>query len=534
MTENMEIRDFLLLLVRNFFILLFSTIIGFGSALYYNNKAIPIYKAEIQLFVSTPASAIDIGLLATGSSFSQERVKSYADIIDGPATLDPVIKKLKLKINAQELARNVRAMAPIDTVLISVTVTDTNPKMAARIANEIGKQFSNTVDQLEIPTYGYESPVKVKVVKQAIPPNSPTSPKKILNLLFGLLLGFGIGMSFSIVRLRFDDSIRNEDQLEGLPLLAAIGYDPEASSKPLLSQISRFSSRSEAFRQLRTNIEYMRAGHAPQVISVTSPLPGEGKTTTSINLALALAETGYETVLIEADMRRPSVSNYLVVDHKMHGLSNLLSNFRSQLNEKVITKSLHATDNQKLKLLTSGEVPPNPVELLDSDKFRKLLKILRKNFQFIIIDTPPLLPVTDGAVVAVQSDGVLLVLKAGSTKINQFKGAVDILSKVGAKINGIALNMIPLSRNGYAYGYRHTYSYGYKRKYGVYGTTGYSGVKLSAPLDLPYAPTELTEERIDAHSLQSKPKSKPKPFEEPGVRPLTRLEKLLAEEKANH
>ena len=144
MTENMDIRDFFLLVIRNLFILVFCTALGFGAAFYYNDKAIPIYTADIQLFVSTPASAIDIGSLATGSSFSQQRVKSYADIIDGPSTLAPVIKKLKLKTTPQALAKSVKASAPLDTVLISVSVTNTSPKMAAKIANEIGAQFAIT------------------------------------------------------------------------------------------------------------------------------------------------------------------------------------------------------------------------------------------------------------------------------------------------------------------------------------------------------------------------------------------------------
>ena len=530
MSENMDLRDIFLLVIRNLFVLVFCTALGFGAAFYYNDKAIPIYTADIQLFVSTPASAIDIGSLATGSSFSQQRVKSYADIIDGPSTLAPVIKKLKLKTTPQDLAKSVKASAPLDTVLISVSVTNTSPYMAARIANEIGKQFAVTASELEIPGYGIDSPVKVSIVKNAVPPTSPTSPKKPINLLLGLMLGFGLGMGIALLRLRFDDSVRNEDQLDGLPLLAAIGFDPEAASKPLISQISRFSSRAEAYRQLRTNIEYMRAGTPPQVTAISSPLPAEGKTTTAINLALSFAEAGYNTLLIEADMRRPTMHNYIQLDRKTQGLSDILIGKASTINTKNLNKILQKTENKNLTILTSGPVPPNPVELLDSESFRTMMKVFRKNYQYIIIDTPPLLPVSDGAVISVQTDGVLIVLKAGATKLGQFKGAVDVLSKVNVKIQGVALNMIPLARNGYAYGYRYGYSYGYKRKYGVYGAADYSGVKLSTPDDRPYAPKEPLVEKVNTEPI----KAKPKPFEEPGVRPLTRLEKLLAEEKANH
>ena len=192
----------------------------------------------------------------------------------------------------------------------------------------------------------------------------------------------------------------------------------------------------------------MRAGTPPQVTAVSSPLPAEGKTTTSINLALSFAEAGYNTLLIEADMRRPTMHRYIQLDRDTQGLSEILSGKASTITAKNLNKVVQKTENKNLSILTSGHVPPNPVELLDSETFRSMIKVFRKSYQYIIIDTPPLLPVSDGAVIAVQTDGVLVVLKAGSTKLGQFKGAIDVLNKVNVKIQGVALNMIPLARNG--------------------------------------------------------------------------------------
>ena len=205
----------------------------------------------------------------------------------------------------------------------------------------------------------------------------------------------------------------------------------------------------------------------------------------------------------------PILHRYIQLDRDTQGLSEILSGKASTITTKNLNKIVQKTENKNLSILTSGHVPPNPVELLDSETFRSLMKLFRKNYQYIIIDTPPLLPVSDGAVVAVQTDGALIVLKAGSTKLGQFKGAIDVLTKVNAKIQGVALNMIPLARNGYAYGYRYGYSYGYKRKYGVYGAADYSGVKLSTPDDRPYAPKEAIKENVSQEPL----KAKPKPFE---------------------
>jgi len=152
----------------------------------------PIYKSSAQLFVSTPASAIDISTLLTGSSFSQQRVKSYAQIINSPVNLEPVVKELKLNISAEELSKNITASAPLDTVLISLVVTDTNPKRAARIANAVAKQFGITVKSLELQEIDTESPIKVSIAKFATPPTAPAAPKKIDKLCAGLAHGIWI------------------------------------------------------------------------------------------------------------------------------------------------------------------------------------------------------------------------------------------------------------------------------------------------------------------------------------------------------
>ena len=262
----------------------------------------PTYQSQAELFVSTPASALDISALATGSSFSQQRVKSYAQIIDSPLTLAPVIKQLELKITPAQLAKQISASAPLDTVLIALTVTDTNPDRAAAIANAVANQFGTTVGDLELHGIGVDSPVKVSTVKMAIPAEAPSNPKKSINFALGLLLGLGLGVGLASLRRLLDNTIKNEDDLDGAPLLAAIGFDDIANEKPLITQIGRYAARTEAFRTLRTNLQFLRPDSHPQVIVVTSALPSEGKSTTAINLALSLAQGGSKTVLIEADL----------------------------------------------------------------------------------------------------------------------------------------------------------------------------------------------------------------------------------------
>lgn len=439
----------------------------------------PMYQATSQIFVSTPASSLDISALATGSSFSQQRVKSYAQIINGPATLQPVIDFLELDETAYSLSKRVTASAPLDTVLITLKVSDESAIMAAKIANAVARQFSLTVASLEISQSGAgNSPVKVSTVKDAVTPTSPSSPKKALNLALGVLLGLGLGLALAIIRQIFDTSIKTEEDLMGLTLLAAIPFDKEAETKPLLTQLGRYASRAESYRQLRTNLQFIRPDNPARVIAVTSAMPGEGKTTTSINIALAMRQAGSKVVLIEADLRRPKIHEYLKTPKYGTGVSELLSGIKpAKTFDQIDTLLIEAAEG--VKVLSSGAIPPNPAELLNSDAMTSLLSILKEHFDYVIIDCPPLLPITDGALIAAKSDGVLLVVRAASTKSAQLKGSIESLAAVGSGILGVELNMIPQNRSYYDYGYKYGYySYG-KRGYGA-----------KAPSNNTYAPNQ--------------------------------------------
>lgn len=458
----MELIQYWRLIVQNRIVIGASTLVGLVIAAAITFTTTPLYESQAQIFVSTPASTLDISALATGSSFSQQRVKSYAQIINSPKTLEPVIRRLNLKMDATTLSSMVTASAPLDTVLISLTVTDTDPKRAAKIANAVAEQFGITVGDLELHGIGVDSPVKVSTVKDAMPADSPASPKKAINLALGFLLGFGLGIGLASLRKLLDNTVKNEDDLRGTPLLAAIGFDEIADEKPLVTQIGRYAARTEAFRTLRTNLQFLNPDAHPQVIAMTSALPNEGKTTSSINLALSLAQAGAKVVLLEADLRRPKVPLYLEMSSMSEGLSDLISGPK-KLTSQAVKAMLHPYESTGLKVLLSGMIPPNPSELLSSKKFEELIAMLRKQFEYVIIDCPPLLPVTDAAIVSAKADGCILIVQAGVTKKPHFIGSRDAVNAVGSTILGVILNKIPESSLEYEYGYR----YGYPRYYGA-------------------------------------------------------------------
>lgn len=486
----MELVAYWRLLVQSRRLIVATTLICALLSFFVTLSMTPIYKASAQLFVSTPASAVDISALLTGSSFSQQRVKSYAQIINSPVNLEPVVKDLKLKMSAEDLSKNITASAPLDTVLISLTVTDTNPKRAARIANAVAQQFGITVKSLELQEIDTESPIKVSIAKFAVPPTAPASPKKSINYALGLMLGFGLGFGIASLRKLLDNTVKNEDDLGDIPLLAAIGFDLNADEKPLITQIGRYAARTEAFRTLRTNLKHANPGVNPQSIVITSALPNEGKSTSAINIAISLTQSGERVLLVEADLRRPKIPIYLEFASKVIGLSELLSS-PTKLTWSTVKKHMRKHPEIELQVLTSGRIPPNPAELLESGRFRELMTILKAKFDYIIIDCPPLLPITDAAIVAAQTDGAILVSHAGTTKIPHYQGARDAIRGVGALVLGVILNKIPEEAMEYEYGYK----YGYPKYYGYSGKP-YDPLNAS-DRDTRYAPPKSEVDRMN-------------------------------------
>lgn len=477
----MDIKDFYRLVVRNITIVLAMTLLGLLGSAGISMAITPLYEARIQLFVSTPSSALDISALVQGSSFSQQRVKSYAQIVNSPTVLEPVIKNLSLKTTAEDLSKRIKASAPLDTVLINVSVTNESATQAAFIANAIGVEFARVANNIESSQESGSNAIKVTMIKRASVPDSPASPRLPLNLTLGLILGFGLGIGISILRQVFDNTVKKEADLGPTTLLAAIGFDKSAKSNPLISGISRYAARTEAYRLLRTNLQYSRAEGSPKVIAVTSALPGEGKTTTAINLAISIASTGVKTLIIEADMRRPKVHEYLGVNKSAKGLAELLigdtnESISSLLSEFVV----HHDRIPGVDLLPSGHLAPNPSELLDSNRFTQLVDIVRNQYSNVIIDCPPALPVADASIISTRADCVVVVVKAGVTKVSQFNGVCDGIKAVGGHVLGAVINMIPISKIDSDYGYK--YGYGYEG--------GYEGSRQDSQKrsNLPYAP----------------------------------------------
>jgi succinoglycan biosynthesis transport protein ExoP len=418
--------------------ILLITAVVFAGAMAMTLLATKTYQAKSQVFVSSSNGNSPNDLLQ-GSSFTQNRVKSYADLVTSPSVLLPVIQKLGLATTPNALAQRISAESPLDTVLIDVTVTDPSPVLASKIANATADSLANQVGLIEKTPDSQSSPVRVTTTQTAPVPTEPATPNVRRDLPLGLLLGLALGLGVALLRERLDSTVRSDADVLAIPgasVIARIGYDEEATMHPLVVQRTPHSHRSEAIRHLRTNLQFFDPANPPRTIVVTSPVRGEGKTTTAINLAIALSDAGSRVALVDADLRRPSVAQYLGLGNAI-GLSTLLSG------EADIRDAIQSWGQGTLHVLPSGKVPPNPSELLGSRSMSDLLEQLTGQYDIVLIDTPALLPVTDAAVLASMTDGALMVAAAGLVERQQLAGALGSLQDVGARVLGVALNRLP-------------------------------------------------------------------------------------------
>lgn len=444
----MELRDYLSVLRRHWPWVAVPLLLCVAGAAAVTLLTVPLYRATSQLFISTTSQS-SVSDLAEGSSFTFRQVTTYADLVTAPVVLEPVIDSLGLDDEPQDLAARISTDVPDNTVLINVRVTGEDPEQAALIANTVADQFTRTVDELERADAQGVSPVKASVVRPARAPDVPISPNMSRNLALGLSLGVMLGVAAALLRHLMDTRIRGVADLErvsDLPILGGIAFDREVARNPLMSDAADHSPRAEAFRAVRTNLQFIDAADQPRLLLITSCLPGEGKSTTALNLAMTLAAAGSEVCVVEADLRRPNLMDRMGLEGGA-GVTTVLIG-QASLDDVLQPSRSHLT------ALAAGAIPPNPSELLGSPAMRTLLAELRDRFEYVVIDAPPLLPVTDAAVLSRLVDGTIMVVGANIAHRHQLSSALATLEGVGARVLGLLMNRLPVAA-AQGYGYYH-------------------------------------------------------------------------------
>lgn len=452
----MELRDYIGVLRKGWVFIVVCALLGVGAAAGYSLLRKPVFSASAQVFVSTQTSG-SASDLAQGNTFTQQRVLTYSNLVSTPIVLLPVISSLELDLTADELASMVTADAPLNTTLIAITVKDTDAKQAADIANATSQSLTNVVENIESTDADGESTVKLTRVKEAVVPSVPVSPNVPVNVLLGMLVGLVLGVGASVLRQTLDNRVRAEADVERIsdrPIVGGIAHDSKAAERPLIVQVDPRSPRAESFRTLRTNLQFLDIGSGARTFVMTSSVQSEGKSTTVANLAIALDDAGFTVILIDADLRRPKVSEYLEVEGGA-GLTDVL------IGRAALADVVQPWGRGNLAVLTAGPIPPNPSELLGSKAMEELIAALEAEYDYVLFDSPPLLPVTDAAILANKASGAIIAVASGRTHKGQLQASVAALENVGAPIAGFVMTMMPTRAPG-AYGYgRYGYAYGY-------------------------------------------------------------------------
>lgn len=398
----------------------------------------PVYSSTARLFVSTTSGTLTATDLFSSGQYAEQRVESYTRLVTGLEVADRTVAATGLDMAPTELQSKISADATPGTVLIDVTVSDESPERARDLANAVSLAFSQVVEEIERPSDGSPAPARVSVASSANLPDSPVVPATERNVAFGMILGFVLGMALAVLRHRLDRRVQDSRSLAGATGAPVMGTlpEPKASESMLIDfDAEDYNASAEAYRIVRANVEYSAAMDTPASILVTSPWEDEGKTAVASNLAVALAKSGRNVVLVDGNLRGPEIANLLGVDGSV-GLASVLAG------DVPLAQALRKLDGGPT-VLPAGPVPRHIGELVGRIGARDLFAELCSSFDYVVVDSAAVLPVADTAVLAKSTTGVLLTARAGRTTSDDLGRAVEAVRAVEGRIIGCVLTFVP-------------------------------------------------------------------------------------------
>jgi capsular exopolysaccharide synthesis family protein len=446
-----ELQDYWRTIRRRWIMVVGTTVTLIAIAAIWTFSVTPIYSSTTRLFVST--SQADENSAYTGNLFATQRVASYADLVTSNQLAERVAAELD-GVAPEDVRDQVTATSVPETVLLEISAEDPDPETARDIAQTYAEQLQELVEELETFSGQSRPVVTATLIDDAQVSTSPVSPNPARNLALAAVLGLLLGVGLAVARELLDTTVKGADDIAEIteaPVLGNIFRDPDAG-KPPHQVLASATPWAEAFRVLRTNMQYVDVDHDQKVLVVTSSLPGEGKTTTAVNLAVTLTQAGHRVALIECDLRRPLIADRLELDAAVGTTSVLIGKIK-------VEDAMQRYADTTLDVMVSGHLPPNPSELLQSQAMETLLLDLRTRYDIVILDAPPLLPVTDAALLATRADGAVVVVSHGRTTRDQLSTAIERLESVDANTLGLVMNLTPIKKSGGSYGYGYGYGY---------------------------------------------------------------------------
>ncbi|QDO87204.1 polysaccharide biosynthesis tyrosine autokinase [Ornithinimicrobium ciconiae] len=437
----MQINELLAILRTRWRIIVATILAVVSVAAVITLQTPPTYQAHTRVYLSAQGDQGSVNMYQMPTA----ELSTILEVAQSPVVLTPVQEQLGLE-PGQILSVN--AAAETGTPLIDINVSARTPEAAAEVATAVANKLAEVSPDFSQMLAASGGEVQAQTIVAASPPGSPSSPNVARNLALALLAGLFLGIGFALLRHNLDTRVRTAQDLadmSGHPVLATIPLRKGGDEHQVFMETDPFGSHAEAIRRLRTNLMFVDVTTRKHSFLVTSPMPSEGKTTTAVNLALAMADAGTKVVLVDADLRHPSVAKTMELEGGV-GLTTVL------LGRATLDDMLIRWGRSDLYILPAGEIPPNPSELLGSEAMHDLFVELRERFDFVLVDTPPVLPVTDATVVDKLTGGSLMVVAANRTRKRHVAEALRTFEMSGATLAGTALNMAPVDTASY-YGY---------------------------------------------------------------------------------
>lgn len=441
----MDLVGYLGVLRRRWLAILLCVIAGICGGYYTGHHGVKTYQATARVIVNVPAAANVQDQLA-GSQLSSNLVQTYATMATSQVVAERVVRDLGLSESPAAIASALSAAPVPNTYIIEISASDINPQQAQALANSAANSLRDAVASFDS---NVSNRVTIQVMDLAALPTVPISPRPRLDLIVGGILGVVAGLLIAALLEALDRTMKSVQQGEALIQVPLIGLVPRRRGSPL-AVATGGAPEGEPYRAMRTAIRFLEPDKPLRTLLVTSPMPGDGKTTTAANLALALSQSGERVIVVDADLRRAQLA-------EMFGLERAVGLTSMVLGTAKLSETLQPW-NEQLDLLASGPLPPNPSEILVSQLFHTILQELHDLADIVIIDAPPVLPVTDAVALAAQVDGVVMVVRHGSTLRQAAMEARRRLEGVGAKVVGYVFNAVPASEShDYYADYRYDY-----------------------------------------------------------------------------
>lgn len=436
----MLIGDYLLMLRRRWRIWVSVTLLALVAATLVNVLAPRSYTATATSFVTVAGVESTESSIYQGSQFTVQRVKSYATLVRSRIVLDPVVEELDLELTVPDLRMKVEATSPLDTALVQVSVVDPDPVLARNVANAVSRQLARSVEAIETPRGDTGSQVKVILTNPAETPGGPSFPNTKLNLALGLFAGLALGFVAAVLRHQLDRRVKATSDVRaiiGTSPLGVVAKDSALRSRAVAPS-EEASPTVESFRTVRTGLKFATVDTELRHFAVTSAVGAEGKSVLAANLASSWAASGASACLVEADLRRPRVSEYLGVEGAV-GLTDVL------VGEAVLDDVVLSWRHGLLDVLPAGSLPPDPAALLESTAMHQLVHELAQRYDVVVYDTPPVLAVADALVLAEQLNGAVLAVRSGRTTRDELAASIDLLAKAQIRLLGTVLTFAPAS-----------------------------------------------------------------------------------------